>query len=34
MRLLKVKSLGSELPMQRKSTSGLEMNKEQFMETG
>jgi len=33
-RLLEVKSLGLELPMQRKSTSGIEMNKEQFMETG
>jgi len=33
-RLLEVRSLGLELPMQRKSTSGIEMNKERFMETG
>jgi len=34
MRPLEAKSLGLELPMLKKSTSGTEMNKEQFMETG
>jgi len=33
-RPLEVKLLGLELPTQRKSTSGKEMIKEQFMETG